>query len=269
MRYVTESPPDIRALVARGVVVSPMAGGPSTPALVVAAAEAGALAFLAAGYKTAGAMRDEMAAVRAATTAPFGVNVFVPGTPTTDPGALSAYLASVSADAEAVGATVGEARWDDDDWEAKVHALAADPPPAVSFTFGCPAAEVVAALQAAGAVVGVTVTDPLEATSAAEAGSDFLSVQGPEAGAHRGTFTNGGRRGPERDLFELVAAVAAVTSLPLLAAGGSWAPRPSGQRVPLEPSPPSVGRRSCGAPRAAPILSTRRPSPTPASPTRP
>ncbi len=36
----------------RPVVVAPMAGGPSTPALVLAAAKAGATGFLAAGYKT-------------------------------------------------------------------------------------------------------------------------------------------------------------------------------------------------------------------------
>jgi nitronate monooxygenase len=39
-------------LVRHPVLVAPMAGGPSTPELVIAAAGAGALGFLAAGYKT-------------------------------------------------------------------------------------------------------------------------------------------------------------------------------------------------------------------------
>ena len=64
-------------LMPRPVVVAPMAGGPSTPELVKAASAAGALGFLAAGYKTAAAMRAEMDAVAA--SGPFGVNVFVPG----------------------------------------------------------------------------------------------------------------------------------------------------------------------------------------------
>jgi nitronate monooxygenase len=68
-------------LLRRPVVVAPMAGGPSTPELVIAAAGAGATGFLAAGYKTPGAMAAEIAAVRAATPEPFGVNVFVPGSP--------------------------------------------------------------------------------------------------------------------------------------------------------------------------------------------
>jgi len=68
-------------LLRRRVVVAPMAGGPTTTDLVIAAAGAGALGFLAAGYKTPAAMTAEIRAVRAATAEPFGVNVFVPGTP--------------------------------------------------------------------------------------------------------------------------------------------------------------------------------------------
>ena len=53
-------------LLAGRVVVAPMAGGPSTPALVVAAARAGGIGFLAAGYKTPAAVGDEIGALRAA-----------------------------------------------------------------------------------------------------------------------------------------------------------------------------------------------------------
>ena len=56
-----------------------MAGGPSTPQLAVAVCEAGGLGFVAAGYKRADAVRDEIRVVREATNAPFGVNLFVPG----------------------------------------------------------------------------------------------------------------------------------------------------------------------------------------------
>src|SRR6516165_2857583 len=60
------------------IVQAPMAGGPSTPQLAIAVCDAGALGFLAAGYKRADAVRDEIHAVRAATSAPVGVNLFVP-----------------------------------------------------------------------------------------------------------------------------------------------------------------------------------------------
>ena len=72
------------------VVAAPMAAGPSTPALVAAVSAAGGLGLLAAGYKKTSAVAAEIAAVRAATTAPFGVNVFLPG-PEPDPAAVAAY----------------------------------------------------------------------------------------------------------------------------------------------------------------------------------
>lgn len=48
------------------IVVAPMAGGPTTPALVIAAAEAGAMGFLAAGYKSVDALAGEIDAIAAA-----------------------------------------------------------------------------------------------------------------------------------------------------------------------------------------------------------
>ena len=199
------------------VVVAPMAGGPSTAGLVIAASAAGALGFLAAGYKTAAAMRAEMDAVEAGSAAPYGVNVFVPGAPT-DPAALEDYLAQLEPDAAALGVAPGRPEWSDDDWDAKLAALLAHPPAVASFTFGCPEAGVIAALRAAGSAVWVTVTTPDEAALAASRGADGLCVQGPEAGAHRGNFSSGA--GPaEVPLRRLLADVAAVASLPLVAAG--------------------------------------------------
>ena len=82
-------------LLRRRIVVAPMAGGPTTTDLVIAAAGAGALGFLAAGYKTPAAMTAEINEVRAATAEPFGVNVFVPGAPYPDAGRLARYLDSL------------------------------------------------------------------------------------------------------------------------------------------------------------------------------
>lgn len=211
-------------LLRRPVVVAPMGGGPSAAELVIAAAGAGAVGFLAAGYKTPGAMVAEIAAVRAATPEPFGVNVFVPGAPSADAEAIAGYLGSLAADAEAVGAAAGEAIWDDDGFDEKIAALLADPPPLVSFTFGCPPAGLIAALADAGCVVAVTVTDPSEAAAAAAAGAGALCVQGLEAGAHRGTFANDSAAGHGHGLVSLIGEVARVTGLPQIAAGGIMGP---------------------------------------------
>src|SRR5690348_4851940 len=60
------------------IIQAPMAGGPSTPALGAAVAAAGGMGFLAAGYKTADAVAQDIAELRGASAAPFGLNVFSP-----------------------------------------------------------------------------------------------------------------------------------------------------------------------------------------------
>ncbi len=201
-----------------------MAGGPSTPELVVAAAAAGAFGFLAAGYKTVGGMVEEMEAVRSAGVDAFGVNVFVPGHPVADPGRVNDYVASLGADAAALDASLGEPSWDDDDYGAKVDALRADPPAAVSFTFGVPDADVVRALGAAGSVVLLTVTTPEEAVRALRVCPDALCLQGAEAGGHRASLANDDRPDQDRPLRALLASVRPHTLVPLVAAGGVGGP---------------------------------------------
>ena len=115
---------------------------------------AGGLGFLAAGYKRADAVREEIRAVRAATAAPFGVNLFVPSAEPADRGALHDYLRRIAPEAERQGVELGEPRFDDDDWEAKLELVCAERPAVVSFAFGCPAAEVFERLHGAGVAPG-------------------------------------------------------------------------------------------------------------------
>jgi nitronate monooxygenase len=200
------------------IVQAPLAGGASTPELTAAVVEAGAFGFLAAGYKTPDALREDIAALRALTSARFGVNVFVPGQ-RAEPAAYEAYVESLRDEARRHDVQLGEPRFDDDAWAAKIELLEADPVAAVSFTFGCPPAGVVARLQAAGSSVWVTVTDPDEAALAAAAGADGLVVQGIEAGGHRASFVDADPAG-DYGLLALLQLVAARTDLPLVASGG-------------------------------------------------
>jgi nitronate monooxygenase len=200
------------------LVAAPMAGGPSTPALVAAVASAGGLGFLAAGYKPTAAVVAEIEEVRRLTSAPFGVNVFLPGVPTPEPDEVAAYRSRLEPEAAALGVEPGEARWEDDEADAKLAAVAGVP--VVSLTFGRPSADAVAALQSAGSTVVVTVTRVEEALSATAVHPDALWVQGAEAGAHRGSFTDDEDTGPVVPLRPLLTAVRSVTELPLVAAGG-------------------------------------------------
>jgi nitronate monooxygenase len=195
------------------IVLAPLAGGPSTPELVVAVGQAGGLGFLAAGYRPADALEQDIATVRARTGAAFGVNVFVPGAPVADPATLRAYAARL-------GPEAGEPRHDDDGWDAKLAVLRSARVPVVSFTFGCPGREVVEELRGAGSEVWVTVTDAAEAHTARDAGADALVLQGVEAGGHRAAFVD--RPGVEGlGLLALLRLVAASDlGLPLVATGG-------------------------------------------------
>jgi nitronate monooxygenase len=196
------------------IVLAPMAGGPATVSLAAAVSDAGGLGFLAAGYRSAETVRDEIRDLRGRTSRPFGVNLFVPGPDGADEPALREYVA-------ALGPGAGEPRWDDDGWRAKLDVLLAEAPaPVVSFTFGCPAADEVAALREHGSEVWVTVTSVDEALTAAAAGAGALVLQGIEAGGHRASFDD--RAVTEGlGLLALIRLVStAGTGLPLVATGG-------------------------------------------------
>src|SRR4051812_46391100 len=84
------------------VIAAPMAGGPSTPRLVVEAARAGSVGFLPAGYRTVEQLAADMAAVRTSTEV-FGVNLFVPERAAVDRGRVLAYRELIAPVAERVG----------------------------------------------------------------------------------------------------------------------------------------------------------------------
>jgi nitronate monooxygenase len=201
------------------IVQAPMAGGPSTVDLAAAVGAAGGLGFLAAGNQSPQDLADQVEALRSRTDAPFGVNLFLPQTPP-DSAAIGRYRAELAAEARHYGVDLPEPDPDDDDhWHDKISYLVRQPVPVVSFTFGAPLAAVVSELHRVGTYVIGTVTSPSEARTAVARGVDALCVQGPEAGGHRGTHD----QTAEPDvlpLLDLMRAVGAETSVPLIAAGG-------------------------------------------------
>jgi nitronate monooxygenase len=196
-----------------------MAGGPSTPALAAAVSNAGGLGFLAAGYLTTEVMAEQIRTCRELTPSPFGINLFMPQSPDVDRGALARYLETLGPEAEALGVDV-VASWDDDGWNEKVEHLIEDPVAAVSFTFGCPAPEIVQRLHHVGSRVVVTVTTPAEAALALAAGADAVGAQGIEAGGHLGTFDDDVAPDTGWGLLALVTAIGHQVPVPVIAAGG-------------------------------------------------
>ncbi|MEV5544382.1 nitronate monooxygenase [Saccharopolyspora shandongensis] len=202
------------------IVAAPMAGGPTTPRLVIAAAAAGGAGVLAGGYKSAEALAAQIDEVRAAGV-PFGVNLFAPNPVPVDRTSYERYRSAIQPEADRLGVDLTgiPLTEDDDAWRDKVDLLLADPVPLATFVFGIPDRAVVRALQTVGTVVGQTVTSVAEAEQSAAAGVDLLLVQGAAAGGHSGTLTPD-RLPVEKPLADLVREVAGVTRLPIFAAGG-------------------------------------------------
>ena len=122
------------------IVQAPMAGGPSTPALVAAVGGAGGLGFLGAGYLSPQRLSDDIDAVRRVFPGPFGVNVFVGGSSAAAGPLVDAYAREIASEAARIEVAPGVPRFDDDDFDAKVDLLCDDPVAVVSFTFGLPSA---------------------------------------------------------------------------------------------------------------------------------
>jgi len=202
------------------IVGAPMAGGPGTPALAAAVSNAGGLGFVAGGHLSAEKFAEDIAAARAATTGPLGVNLFVPQPSVADWVQLDYYAAELEEIAEHYHVEVGHPQYgDDDDWEHKLEVVADVRPELVSFTFGVPPPDVIRRLGALGLLVMVTVTSSYEAGVAVAAGADSLIVQGPGAGGHRGTFAPDMEPSNE-SLHHLLTRIRSAHDVPLIAAGG-------------------------------------------------
>ncbi|AKZ55647.1 Oxidoreductase [Streptomyces ambofaciens ATCC 23877] len=217
------------------IVQAPMAGGVSVPQLAAAVCEAGGLGFLAAGYKTADGMYQEIKQLRGLTSRPFGVNLFMPQPETPGTGPCGAADAA-STNAAAVGLyahqLAGEAAWyetelgdpdsgRDDGYDTKLAVLLDNPVPVVSFHFGVPSREVVDSLHRVGTFALVTATTAEEARAVERSGADAVIAQGAEAGGHQGTHRDHPETGGTgTGLLSLVAQVREAVSLPVVAAGG-------------------------------------------------
>ncbi|MBD0862535.1 nitronate monooxygenase [Gordonia sp. zg691] len=212
---------DLRDLPRR-VLAAPMAGGPTTPELVIAVGEAGGVGQLAAGYLTPQKLAADLAAVRAGGTETFGVNIFVPETEPVNRDNVARYRSELMDYAASLGVELpplDELGDDDDHFDSKVRLVCEERIPLVSFAFGCPSKATVDELHRYGCSVGITVTTADDAAIAQHAGADWLCVQGPGAGGHRSVFD---RRidPPTQPLDDLIRAVQDRVRLPVVAAGG-------------------------------------------------
>ncbi|HTZ09721.1 MAG TPA: nitronate monooxygenase [Acidimicrobiales bacterium] len=214
--------PDAAALfgVELPIVLGPLAGGPSTPALAAAVSAAGGLGTLGEAYVAPEGIRSDIRAVKAATDRPFALNLFVPEDGAPDEAGVERALALLAPYRLELGLGPGAApAVVREDFDAQLAVVLEEGVAVCTCTFGVPPRPALEALQARGTTVGATVTTPAEAVVAAEAGVDFVIAQGAEAGGHRASFLPV----PGDDLIGTMALVPQVRDacgLPVVAAGG-------------------------------------------------
>jgi nitronate monooxygenase len=204
------------------LIQAPMAGV-ATPALAAAVSNAGALGSISVGATDTAGAAAMIAAVREQTARAFNVNVFVHASPVADPEREAAWLAALAPSFAEFGAappaelrTIYRSFADDVAMQALLVELA---PPVVSFHFGLPSADAIAALKARDVILLATATSLAEARAAEAAGIDAVVAQGIEAGGHRGVFDPSA---PDDALgtFALTRLLAREIGIPVIAAGG-------------------------------------------------
>ncbi len=204
------------------LIQAPMAGV-STPALAAAVSEAGGLGSIALGATDAAGGAAMIRDVRRRTDRPFTVNLFAHRPARADPPREAAWLAALAPSFAEHGAgppaalrTIYRSFADDPAMLAMLIDLA---PPIVSFHFGLPPADALAALRANGTCLMATATSPAEARAIRAAGIDAVIAQGIEAGGHRGVFDP---TAPDDALgtFALTRRLVRAAGLPVIAAGG-------------------------------------------------
>ncbi|HVP66269.1 MAG TPA: nitronate monooxygenase [Anaeromyxobacteraceae bacterium] len=203
------------------IVVAPMAGGPSTPELVAAGSNAGALGSFAAGYLPPASVREAVREIRRRTARPFAVNFFAPSPLERPPSPAEVERAQAALrpfrDEAGLGpppAPSGLPRLED-----QLDAALSEGFAVLSFTFGVLPPSLMERARRAGVILLGTATHEGEADLLEAAGVHAVVAQGAEAGGHRGTFVGP----PERGLIGTMALVPRLVrrvKVPVVASGG-------------------------------------------------
>jgi nitronate monooxygenase len=201
------------------IIQAPMLGA-TTEAIAIAVSKTGGLGSFAAAGSSPQKLKDGVAAIRAATDAPFLVNTFVLRTGDPDPAMVRAGMELLAPWRERYGLPAQSVpnQWSEA-FAPQFEALVESAVPAASFTFGLLTRDEVQALKARGTYVIGTATTVAEARAWAEVGADAICAQGIEAGGHRGTFL-ADQAASSIGTFALVRTTRAAVDLPLIAAGG-------------------------------------------------
>ena len=203
------------------VIQAPMAGGGDTAELVSAVSNAGGLGCIGAAYLTPEQIVERGRQVRAATSQPFGINLFAPQpVPNVSASDVSKAVAKIAPYFKELGlpepAAPALPRHNFDDQMAACLDSGAT---LFSFTFGALPRNTIEEIKRRGLLAAGTATTVQEAIALVEAGVDAVIAQGSEAGGHRGTFATEFKAGAIGSMA-LIPQIADAVPVPVIASGG-------------------------------------------------
>jgi nitronate monooxygenase len=199
-------------------------GGLSTQRLTATVSNFGGLGSFGAHGWNPSAIKDIIAEIRALTSKPFAMNLWVlmedEGAHTSDNESFSRSLAPLAGHIKALGGTLPTYKpYAPIKFEDQVRVLLDAKVPVFSFIYGIPPKEILDECRSQEIVTIGAATTPDEAIALEQSGVDVIAASGFEAGGHRGSFL----RPAEESLtgtFSLVPQVADAVSVPVVAAGG-------------------------------------------------
>lgn len=199
------------------LIQAPMAGGITTPELVAAVSNTGAIGSLAGSPFEPDELRAEIRQIRHLTRRPFNVNLFVPSP--AHQAIPIAYLEKLKEFEREVGFAMTMEIESSPSFEKQAEILLEEEVPIFSFTFGIPPLAILKEFHRKRIVLLGTATHAAEILALQDAGVDFIVCQGKEAGGHRGTFIGSLHEGLVPTM-ELIQKGKEISKKPLIAAGG-------------------------------------------------
>jgi len=218
--------PDLKTIlhIDYPIIQAPMLGVTS-PEMVAAVSNAGALGSLPLGGLSAERARQLIRETKKLTDRPFAVNLFAHAPAErpniNDINLMQEFLHELCMEYNIPHQVENADNFQFHYYEELTDVIIAEKLPVVSFTFGMLNAEILGSLKANAAILIGTATSAAEAKALEQHGADVIAVQGIEAGGHRGSFLSEDTL-PQVGLFSLLPQIADEVNLPLLAAGGIY-----------------------------------------------